>query len=53
MNFAVIPWSDAGLNDRIFITDDSRYCADFRNHPYLEMKQEFEKNGDSFHTIDI
>lgn len=53
MKFAVIPWSDAGLQDKIFITDDSRYCADFRNHPYLEMKQEFEKRGDSFHTIDM
>lgn len=53
MNFAVIPWSEAGLKDRIFIIDDSRYCADFRNHPYLQMKQEFEKKGDSFHTIDM
>lgn len=53
MNFAVIPWSDAGLQDRIFIINDSKYCADFRNHPYLEMKQAFEKNGDSFHTIDM
>lgn len=53
LKFAVIPWNDAGLQDRIFITNESKMNVDVRNNAFLDMKCTFEEKGDSFHTIDI
>lgn len=50
LKIAVIPWDDSGLNNRIFFGKDER---DGCNEPFLKMKQEFERRGDSFHTIDL
>lgn len=50
---AVIPWSDAWLQDRMFIVDDPDVNFDHRSDEFLNMKREFERRGDSFHTIDL
>lgn len=53
LKFAVIPWSDAGLHDNIFVIDDPEKNVDHRNEPFLDMKKEFERRGDSIHTVDV
>ena len=53
MNFAVIPWDDAGLRDQIFDTSESERNADHRLEPFYDMQQHFARRGDSFHTIDF
>lgn len=50
---AVIPWSEFWFQDKMFVIDDDSLNYDFRNNPYYIMKQEFEKNGDCFHTVDM
>lgn len=50
LKIAVIPWDDNGLNNRMFFGKDER---DGCNVPFLRMKQEFERRGDSFDTIDL
>lgn len=50
---AVIPWSEFWLQDKMFVIDDDSLNFDYRNNPYYIMKQEFEKNGDCFHTVDM
>lgn len=50
--FAIIPWSEASAQDRMFIIDDPTKNVDHRNEPFLEMKQTIEKNGDVIHTVD-
>ena len=53
MKLAVIPWSEAGLQDNIFVINDPEKNVDHRNEPVLDMKKEFERRGDSIHTIDF
>lgn len=53
LKFAVIPWSEAGLQDNIFVIDDPKKNVDHRNEPFLDMKREFERRGDFIHTVDI
>lgn len=50
---AVVPWSAFCLRDRMFMVDDEKINFDYRMNPYYEMKLEFEKNGDIFHTVDM
>lgn len=50
---AVIPWSNAWLKDKMFVVDDPVINIDHRNNGFWEMKKEFERRGDSFHTIDL
>lgn len=53
MKFAVIPWVESLLQDQLFHTNDCIKNPDNRFTPYLDMKMEFERRGDHFHTIDI
>ena len=53
MKLAVIPWSEAGLQDNIFVINDPEKNVDHRNEPFLDMKKEFERRGDSVHTVDF
>ena len=53
LKFAVIPWNDAGLQDRIFIINDSKMNTDTRNNAFFDMKCAFEEKGDLFHTVDM
>lgn len=50
LKIAVIPWDDSGLNNHIFFGKDER---DGCNIPFLRMKQEFERRGDFFNTVDL
>lgn len=53
MNFAVIPWIEALMKDHLFEIKDAADNPDNRYTPFLEMKAEFERRGDRFHTIDM
>lgn len=53
LRFAVIPWSEKFLQDRMFMMENMDVNRDHLMEPFLEMKQEFEKRGDIFHTIDL
>ena len=53
LKLAVIPWIEGCLQDKMFITEDNNVNFDCRNDPFVKMKNTFEKNGDSFHTIDL
>jgi len=50
-SFAIIPWTDGFLNDRLFERHKSRYI-DGLIAPYVEFKDCFEKRGHIVHTID-
>lgn len=53
MKFAVIPWVESLLKDQLFEVDDCIRNPDNRYTPFLEMKAEFDRRGDRFHTIDM
>lgn len=53
MKFAVIPWVESLMEDQLFNTNDCIKNPDNRFTPYLDMKMEFERRGDQFHTIDM
>lgn len=53
MNFAVIPWSESELNDRIFYTlDENGETIPTLSAAYL-MSKEFGRLGHVIHTIDL
>lgn len=52
MKFAIIPWTSAFLQDRMFdISNELNY--DHRMMQFILMKQEFERRKDELHTIDM
>ncbi len=51
--FAIIPWSEAFAQDRMFQYDNPRINRDYLLEPYYEMQQFFAGNGDELHTIDM
>lgn len=53
MRFAIIPWADKYLKDRMFDIDDPAINYDNRQEPYLDMQKEFERKGHELHTIDL
>ncbi|ODM05614.1 glycosyltransferase family 10 domain-containing protein [Eisenbergiella tayi] len=53
MNFAIIPWDENGLGDRMFDIKDKTLNVDHRLEQYYYMKKEFELKGDILHTIDF
>lgn len=53
MKFAVIPWVESLLKDQLFEVDDCIRNPDNRYTPFLEMKAEFDRRGDRFHTVDM
>lgn len=53
MKFAVIPWVESLMRDYLFEVDNAIENPDNRYTPYLDMKAEFERRGDQFHTIDM
>ncbi|MCI6920195.1 MAG: glycosyltransferase family 10 [Lachnospiraceae bacterium] len=53
MKFAVIPWVESLMKDHLFEVDNAIENPDNRYTPYSDMKAEFERRGDQFHTIDM
>lgn len=53
LKIAVIPWNNAGMQNKIFIIDDPKQNKDNRNNPFFDMKKAFEDNGDVFQTVDL
>lgn len=52
MKLAVIPWAEAYGQDRMFDPDNRTTNRNQLMMPYIQMRREFEKNGDAFHTVD-
>ena len=42
MNFAIIPWDENGLGDRMFDIKDKTLNVDHRLEQYYYMKKEFD-----------
>lgn len=53
MKFAVIPWVESLMKDHLFEVDNPIENPDNRYTPYSDMKAEFDRRGDRFHTIDM
>ena len=53
MKFAVIPWVDSLMKDHLFEVTDAAENPDNRYTPFWDMKAEFDRRGDEFHTIDL
>lgn len=52
VKFAVIPWSPAFMQDKMFDVMDLTINRDHLMEPFREMQLEFERQGDELHTID-
>lgn len=52
LKFAVIPWTNEELNDRLFYDLENNSLIP-RKSPLYNFKKEFEKNGDVLHTVDL
>jgi hypothetical protein len=53
LKIAVIPWSEKFMHNRMFDLDNMDVNRDNLMVPFARMRQEFEKNGDIFQTIDM
>ena len=50
--FAIVPWDRIQYKDNIFNINPP-YNRDYLIEPYVEMKEKFEKEGHTIHTIDM
>lgn len=53
MNFAIIPWENRFLQDKLFDVADKVINVDDRQTPFYEMKLELERQGHQVHTVDL
>lgn len=53
MNIAIIPWSDAYCNNRMFDRENKNLNHDNMMLPFIEMKEFFEDSGFDVNTIDL
>ena len=53
MKFAIIPWAEEFLENRMFDPDNDETKNNRLIMPYICMRREFEKNGDELNTIDV
>ncbi len=53
LKIAVIPWAEQFNGDRMFDKNDKVCNRDGLMEPFIEMKQEMERRGDSLHTLDM
>lgn len=53
MIFAIIPWEDRFLQDKLFDVEDKITNVDDRQTPFYEMKLELERKGHQVHTVDL
>lgn len=53
MKFAIIPWEDRFLKDKLFDVEDKITNVDERQTPFYEMKLELEREGHQVHTVDL
>jgi hypothetical protein len=53
LKIAVIPWSGNFMQNRMFDLNNMDVNRDNLMVPFVKMKEEFERNGDIFQTIDM
>lgn len=53
MIFAIIPWEERFLRDKLFDIEDKITNVDDRQTPFYEMKLELERQGHQVHTVDL
>jgi hypothetical protein len=53
LKIAVIPWSEKFMQNRMFDLNNMDVNRDNLMVPFVKMKEEFERNGDVFQTIDM